>query len=705
MTNQDQSCLRFSLEESIWFRKGQEVSELFSLSIEPKVSVTERNQYVVIEGSLLVTGEYQGVNDNQEWESENNYNQLMHQRYIQNVIRREDNGIFLFHHTFPVDISIPTNRVVDRSAIEVDISSFDYNMPENSCIKLMAELIITGIYDGDQLQYTSDEYVPSDEREEYYEYPLEESVTYIQSESSYVQAPEKYEESLTLQEESYYEQESIQRQAESTIEDGIMNQYGQYSEIESMMQPESNMNNESLHYQRYSETESMMQPESNMNNESLHYQRYSETESMMQPESNVNNESFHFQQYSEAESMMQPESNMNNESFHYQRYSEAESMLQPESNMNNESLTDEYERYSEVESQMKQSESYVDNESIASIERNSELENDENNESLSIPLGRYNDDESQTLDEESNVENDSFYTNLYSNRESESLQHESYDEAEAVTEDLERNEEAESYVELESVSLQAEKSLESFEASAYAIPKEESSQYQDVQLRAQNTTLENKPLHFQSSFTIPMPIFTPPEIPSYPKQPVVNAREEEVNQPDDITTIKNDLMEESSYQTVNIGLEEVEASVRNDSSREEQHYEESSIKEEVLNSIVRNEQESLQVEQANKRRVEESIQTNINKRPIYKVEDQEVTTQKAETGKLSVSLTDFFAKKETKTQTRLKVCIVQSGESLSDLASRYDISKQEIIAYNHLEDESEVEGGKVLYIPQKAIHK
>lgn len=50
--------LQFSVEESICFQKGQEVSELLSISLDPDIRVQEVNDYVSIKGSLELTGEY-----------------------------------------------------------------------------------------------------------------------------------------------------------------------------------------------------------------------------------------------------------------------------------------------------------------------------------------------------------------------------------------------------------------------------------------------------------------------------------------------------------------------------------------------------------------------------------------------------------------------------------------------------------------------
>ena len=145
----NQSSLRFSLEESIWFVEGQEVAELYSLSIDPDVTVTEENEYVVIEGRLQVSGEYRGVEVDAT--SENPVDDEGPEQYVHRVEQREEDEVCVFFHDFPVNISIPTNRVMNREVVEIDISSFDYHMPENRCIKLFAELTIIGIYDEDRI--------------------------------------------------------------------------------------------------------------------------------------------------------------------------------------------------------------------------------------------------------------------------------------------------------------------------------------------------------------------------------------------------------------------------------------------------------------------------------------------------------------------------------------------------------------------------
>lgn len=150
LDHHNQSSLRFSLEESIWFVEGQEVAELYSLSIDPDVTITEENQYVVIEGNLQVSGEYRGVES--QLISADDHTDEEQAQYVDKVEQRQDDGIFMFYHHFPVNISIPTNRVMNREVVEIDVSSFDYHMPETRCIKLFAELLITGIYEEETIE-------------------------------------------------------------------------------------------------------------------------------------------------------------------------------------------------------------------------------------------------------------------------------------------------------------------------------------------------------------------------------------------------------------------------------------------------------------------------------------------------------------------------------------------------------------------------
>jgi stage VI sporulation protein D len=141
LSQENQSCLRFSLEESLWFRKGQEVEELVSISLDPDITIQENDQYVTIRGSLELTGEYKSYENNNETEDEN----VISQKFVERVDTREE-GTCEFAHRFPVDITIPNNRIQSIYDIDVLVESFDYSIPERSCLKLAAELTISGLY-------------------------------------------------------------------------------------------------------------------------------------------------------------------------------------------------------------------------------------------------------------------------------------------------------------------------------------------------------------------------------------------------------------------------------------------------------------------------------------------------------------------------------------------------------------------------------
>ncbi len=158
MSQEKQSSLRFSLEESLWFRKGQEVDELVSISLSPDITIQENDQYVNIRGALDLSGEYECKSGGLEEDSEGSPGL----RYVQSVAPREA-GICEFVHRFPVDVTIPVNRISSIYDIDVIVDSFDYSFPERSCMKLTADLIISGLYDG---QGSSEEPEAENEREE-----------------------------------------------------------------------------------------------------------------------------------------------------------------------------------------------------------------------------------------------------------------------------------------------------------------------------------------------------------------------------------------------------------------------------------------------------------------------------------------------------------------------------------------------------------
>ncbi|WP_170007834.1 stage VI sporulation protein D [Bacillus fonticola] len=140
MTQGKPSYLRFSLEESVWFGRQEAVDILQSISLEPNVTIQEHDQYVAIRGSLELTGEYKKVSEVKEDEEEEPYAQ---HRYVE--VREVSEETCAFTHAFPVDITIPNNRVKSLYDLDVCVDSFDYVFPVADCIKLTADLTVTGV--------------------------------------------------------------------------------------------------------------------------------------------------------------------------------------------------------------------------------------------------------------------------------------------------------------------------------------------------------------------------------------------------------------------------------------------------------------------------------------------------------------------------------------------------------------------------------
>ncbi|MBB5174413.1 spore germination protein YaaH [Texcoconibacillus texcoconensis] len=63
-------------------------------------------------------------------------------------------------------------------------------------------------------------------------------------------------------------------------------------------------------------------------------------------------------------------------------------------------------------------------------------------------------------------------------------------------------------------------------------------------------------------------------------------------------------------------------------------------------------------------------------------------------------LSKIFSSIHEETYTKLRMCIVQEGESLDTIAERYDVSVNEIMRVNRIKEER-LEAGQILYVPRR----
>src|SRR5690606_23136268 len=69
----------------------------------------------------------------------------------------------------------------------------------------------------------------------------------------------------------------------------------------------------------------------------------------------------------------------------------------------------------------------------------------------------------------------------------------------------------------------------------------------------------------------------------------------------------------------------------------------------------------------------------------------------------TMSFADFFASKEEEESAKLRVCLVQHGDLLEQIAARYDVSVQQILRESKLDANHEVHEGQVRYIPSTSV--
>ncbi|AGE23230.1 stage VI sporulation protein D [Geobacillus sp. GHH01] len=155
----EQSYLRFSLEESVWFKRGQEVAEFLSISLDPVISVDEYDQYITIRGALELSGEFRQADEGQA-EADDDVFELASYRFIQHIAVRED-GISELSHRFPIDITIPKNRIRSLEDVYVTVESFDYDLDENGRLLITADISISGISEA-----PLDDDLPDDEEDD-----------------------------------------------------------------------------------------------------------------------------------------------------------------------------------------------------------------------------------------------------------------------------------------------------------------------------------------------------------------------------------------------------------------------------------------------------------------------------------------------------------------------------------------------------------
>lgn len=130
----------FTLEEALSFDRGQEIDEMLAISLDPDITLQMYEKYVHIRGIVLLQGEYRKYKNRHETPSDHRNDET----YMEKVIDKNQLEA-RFSHRFPLDISVPNERIEDINNIEVSIDAFDYELPDVQTLKIQASLHIHGV--------------------------------------------------------------------------------------------------------------------------------------------------------------------------------------------------------------------------------------------------------------------------------------------------------------------------------------------------------------------------------------------------------------------------------------------------------------------------------------------------------------------------------------------------------------------------------
>ncbi|RYM06858.1 LysM peptidoglycan-binding domain-containing protein [Sporolactobacillus sp. THM7-7] len=147
MAQSSNNRLQFSINESVWLRNDVPAEEILSMALEPDITIEENWSDVTIRGTLRLTGEFKPA----EVASPESEERSAPFRIIDQITETTVGTAILEHH-FPIDITIPKNRVANLEELYINIDSFDYELSEKRHIQLQADLAITGLSDPGQAE-------------------------------------------------------------------------------------------------------------------------------------------------------------------------------------------------------------------------------------------------------------------------------------------------------------------------------------------------------------------------------------------------------------------------------------------------------------------------------------------------------------------------------------------------------------------------
>ena len=159
MSAQQQSPIRFQIEESVWLDHHADAANIVSLELEPEVSVTEEDRLVHMTGYLVLTGRFltEDVEDDSlDLESSSLTEQLQFRPLKvdqKEIYQSEFKGVI--EKRFPVDVTVPAEKVQRLDDVHVEIEQFDYSVSDGHRLDIQADIALRGVENGLTVDNTS----------------------------------------------------------------------------------------------------------------------------------------------------------------------------------------------------------------------------------------------------------------------------------------------------------------------------------------------------------------------------------------------------------------------------------------------------------------------------------------------------------------------------------------------------------------------
>lgn len=141
MSSNETTPFMFDIQESLSFRADAQLQDLIGIALEPEISIQEFEHEISVRGVIELTGEYYPLQEVAEGSA---VAVSPGTREMENIEEQEA-GTNTFYHRFPVEISVPKNRIKQLNDVYVTIDNFDYEIPGSNVLELHATVAIYGV--------------------------------------------------------------------------------------------------------------------------------------------------------------------------------------------------------------------------------------------------------------------------------------------------------------------------------------------------------------------------------------------------------------------------------------------------------------------------------------------------------------------------------------------------------------------------------